>query len=87
MDWDTRGANERRVRLKEESSKQLEMLEEASDHRYEEPLDLWTERARRLRPQWTSEQQGAPARALRHAPNDAAALVMAQVSLGRAQRC
>ena len=37
----------------------------ATEHRYEEPLDPWTERARRSRPQWTDEQQGALARVAR----------------------
>ena len=52
----------------------------------EEPLDPWTERARRLRSTWATEQQAALARALRYAPNDAAAIVMVQVSLGMATR-
>ena len=66
--------------LVQEQFEPLELCEE-------EPLDPWTERARRLRPQSPYELPGALARALRHAPNDAAALVMAQVSLGVAQRC
>lgn len=54
----------------------------------EEPLDPRVERARRLRPAWTNEQQAALARALRHAPNDgAAAVAVAQVMLGVARRC
>lgn len=48
--------------------------------------DPWTERAQRLRPAWTSAQHTALAQALRHAPNDGAAVVMAQVALGVALR-
>ena len=44
--------------LVQDEPKPLELCEE-------EPLDPWTERARRLRPQWTTEQQGALARAAR----------------------
>ena len=76
-----------RYTLREEAPAPMQEEPEALELCQEEPLSPWTERARRLRPQWTSAQQDALARALRHAPNDAAALVMAQVTLGVAQRC
>lgn len=77
----------RRYAVREDAHAPVQDESESLEQREEEALDPWTEHARRLRPQWTSVQQDALAQSLRHAPNDAAALMMAQVGLGVALRC